>query len=102
MTSTPVRPQGLLPAFIEPQLTLAVDIAGIRTLIRRMANENPSWGEERIANELMLKLGIRVSPRTVRKYLPPRPLGRPRRNLLWSTFLRVHAQGIIACDFLVS
>jgi hypothetical protein len=34
---------------------------------RRMANENPSWGEERIANELLLKLGIRVSPRTVRK-----------------------------------
>jgi hypothetical protein len=27
-----------------------------------MANENPSWGEERIANELLLKLGIRVSP----------------------------------------
>jgi len=27
-----------------------------------MANENPSWGEERIANELLLKLGIQVSP----------------------------------------
>jgi len=25
-------------------------------------------GEERIANELLLKLGLRVSPRTVRKY----------------------------------
>jgi hypothetical protein len=33
-------------------------------LIRRMAGENPSWGEERIANELLLKLGLRVSPRT--------------------------------------
>jgi hypothetical protein len=33
-----------------------------------MATENPLWGEERIANELLLKLGLRVSPRTVRKY----------------------------------
>jgi hypothetical protein len=42
-----------------------------------MANENPSWGEERIANELLLKLDIRVSPRTVNKYLPKRPTGQP-------------------------
>jgi hypothetical protein len=35
-----------------------------------MAQENPSWGEERIANELLLKLGIRRSPRTVGKYIP--------------------------------
>jgi hypothetical protein len=74
----------------------------IQTLIRRMANENPSWGEERIANELLLKLGIRLSPRTVSKYLPGRPRGRPRGDLRWSTFLRLHAQGIIACDFLRS
>ncbi len=73
----------------------------IQALIRRMGRENPSWGEERIANELLLKLGIHVSPRTVRKYLPPRPPGRPRGDLRWSTFLRLHAQGIIACDFLV-
>jgi hypothetical protein len=30
----------------------------------------------RIANELLLKIGIRVSPRTVNKYLPRRPQGR--------------------------
>ena len=74
----------------------------IQTLIRRMANENPSWGEERIANELLVKLGIQVSPRTVRKYLPRHPRRRPRGDLRWSTFLRLHAQGIIACDFLVA
>src|ERR1019366_8158678 len=50
----------------------------IQALMRRTANENPSWGQERIANELLLKLGIQVSPRTVRKYLPRRPRGRPR------------------------
>ncbi len=30
----------------------------LRNLIRRMAAENPLWGEERIANELLVKLGI--------------------------------------------
>jgi len=67
-----------------------------------MANENASWGEERIANELLVKRGIQISPRTVRKYLPRRPRHRPRGDLRWSTFLRLHAQGIIACDFLVA
>ena len=41
----------------------------LQELIRKIAAENPTWGEEHIANELKLKLGIRVSPRTVRKYL---------------------------------
>jgi hypothetical protein len=41
----------------------------LQELIRKMAAENPTWGEEHIANELKLKLGIRVSPRTVQKYL---------------------------------
>ncbi len=44
--------------------------ADLQALIRRMARENPTWGQERIANELLLKLGLRVSPRTVRKYMP--------------------------------
>src|SRR5271165_2285113 len=71
----------------------------VQALIRRMGSENPTWGEERIANELFLKLGIQVSPHTVRKYLPPRPPRQPRGDLRWSTFLRLHAEGIIACDF---
>ena len=71
----------------------------LQALIRRMAIENPSWGEERIANELLLKLDIQVSPRTVRKYMPHRLPGQPRGDLRWSTFLRLHAQGVIACDF---
>lgn len=32
----------------------------LRDLIRQMARDNPTWGEERIADELNLKLGIRV------------------------------------------
>ncbi|MGD2076721.1 MAG: integrase core domain-containing protein [Gammaproteobacteria bacterium] len=67
-----------------------------------MAMTNPSWGEERIANELLLKLGIRVSPRTVRKYTPKSPLGHPRGDQRWSTFVRNHASAILACDFCVA
>jgi len=66
-----------------------------------MASSNPSWGEERIANELLLKLGIRVSPRTVRKYMPKRPGGQPLGDQRWSTFVRNHAAAILACDFCV-
>jgi hypothetical protein len=68
--------------------------AELQALIRRIANENPSWDEQCIATELLLKVGIQVSPRTVNKYLPRRPRG----DLRWSTFLHLHAQGIVACD----
>ena len=33
----------------------------LRSIIERMWGENPSWGEQRIANELLLALGLRVS-----------------------------------------
>src|SRR5215470_2686291 len=42
----------------------------IQELIQRMARENPLWGEERVAAELLLKLGVQVSARTVRRYMP--------------------------------
>src|SRR5262245_38533040 len=78
--------------------------AELQALIRQMSHENPSWGQERIANELRLKLGLRVSPRTVRKYLPKR-LDRGRGGHVpsqcWRTFVRNHAQAIVACDFCV-
>jgi putative transposase len=74
----------------------------LRQLIWRMANENPMWGQERIANEMLPKLGLRVSPRTVRKYMPKPVPGRPRGDQRWATFLRNHAKAIIACDFLVA
>jgi len=73
----------------------------LRSLIRQMTRENPLWGEERIANELFLKLGLQVSPRTVRKYMPKEPSRGPRNDQRWSTFLRNHAGEILACDFFV-
>ena len=46
----------------------------LQRLNRMITRDNPSWGEERIANELRVKLGLRVSPRTIRKYLPKFPI----------------------------
>ena len=73
----------------------------LRELIREMDRANPTWGEERIANELKLKLGIQVSPRTVRKHLDSnRPLRSSGQR--WSTFVRNHAKAMVACDFFIS
>jgi putative transposase len=75
----------------------------LQRLIAAMARANVTWGEERIAAELHLKLGLRVSPRTVRRYLGRG--GRPRDHALshrWSTFVRNHAGAMLACDFFVT
>jgi putative transposase len=77
----------------------------LQGLIRQMTRENPTWGQERIANELWLKLGLRVSPRTVRKYMPKRLTPGPGTRVSsqpWSAFVRNHAQAIVACDFCVA
>jgi len=76
----------------------------LRELIAQMAKENPTWGQGRVASELSLKLGIYVSPRTVRAYWPSEPDRRCRRTSSqhWRTFVRNHARSIIACDFLVA
>ena len=57
--ATPLAPQG-----ISALLALEVPANGktrlpgdLRDLIRKMAAENAIWGEERIANELKMKLG---------------------------------------------
>src|SRR5215469_2920825 len=74
----------------------------LRRLIREMAAENPTWGEERIADELNLKLTIQVSPRTVGKYLRrQRPVRTPDPKQRWLTFVRNHAKVMVACDFFV-
>jgi transposase InsO family protein len=69
----------------------------VRRLIRMLALENPSWGEERIAAELYLKLGLAVSARTVGTCMS-RPGGTPRGDQRWATFVRNHARAIVATD----
>jgi putative transposase len=74
----------------------------VQRLIAEMATQNRTWGEERIAAELRLKLGLTVSPRTVRRYMPSRPRsGGGRSTQSWATFLRNHASAVLACDFFV-
>ena len=75
--------------------------ADLQQLIARMAAANRTWGEERIADELLVKLGIRVSPRTVRRYMPARPPRARQGTQAWSTFVRNHARSVLASDFFV-
>lgn len=75
----------------------------LRALIVEMVRQNPTWGEARVASELALKLGIRVSPRTVRAYWPEDlspDQGHPSQR--WMTFVRNHGKAIVACDFAVA
>ena len=58
--------------------------AEIRTLIGRMARENPTWGAPRIHCEL-LKLGFEVGEATVSRYMP---LRRKPPSQTWRKFLR--------------
>ena len=65
-------------------------------LIRQMWSSNPTWGSKRIQAELA-KLGIGVSDSTVRKY---RPKARAHgRDQTWKSFLKNHAQELVAVDF---
>jgi hypothetical protein len=73
----------------------------VRKLIAEMATNNPTWGEERIANELVLKIGIQISPRTVRRYMPSNPKRPTESSQRWMTFVRNHAKAMIAADFFI-
>lgn len=67
----------------------------LRTLIRRMARENPLWGQRRIQAELA-RLGHQVCARTVAKYMR-KPWDR-RPSPGWRQFLAQHTKHIWACD----
>src|SRR5262245_31989970 len=75
--------------------------AEVQQLIGMIAAANRTWGEERIAAELLVKLGIRGSPRTVRRYMPSRPPRPNQGTQAWSTFVRNHARSVLASDFFV-
>jgi hypothetical protein len=69
----------------------------VRDLIATMSRDNRLWGTERIRGEL-LKLGIVVSSRSIRRYRWRRPGRSPSQT--WRTFLRNHAHHLWAADLL--
>jgi len=73
--------------------------AEVRDLIARISRANPLWGAERIRGEL-LKLGIVVSNRSIRRYRWQKPRG-SGQGQSWRTFLTNLLQGIWAADLFV-
>jgi len=66
--------------------------------IRRMSGDNPSWGEDKINEELRVKFGVSHSSSTSRRYMTKR---RPRRDgQKWRTFIKNHSHELFACDFM--
>ena len=68
----------------------------VRRLIRAMSLANPLWGAHRGC--MVLKLGIDVGQTSVTKYMARR---RRPPSQGWRTFLRNHADGIVAMDLFV-
>ncbi len=66
--------------------------------IHHISSDHPEWGEDRIALELKLKLGVVHSPSTVRRYMVT--TGSPS-GLTWRKFLASHSDQIFALDFTV-
>ena len=74
--------------------------AEVRTLVLRLARENPTWGYRRIHGELC-RLGHRIGGSTVwtilqRAGVAPAPTRSARS---WRQFLRAQATGVLAVDF---
>jgi putative transposase len=74
----------------------------VKTLIIRIARENPAWGHRRIQGELA-RLGNEIAASTVWEILHAAGIDpAPRRaGPTWRQFLTAQAHAIIACDFLV-
>jgi putative transposase len=72
----------------------------IRTLVLRMAAENPTWGYHRINGEIA-RLSHKASPATVWAILKKAGIDpAPRRgDPTWAQFLKAQASGILAADF---
>jgi putative transposase len=74
---------------------------GVERLIVRMAEENPSWGYDRIVGALA-NLGHKVSDQTVgnvlrRHSIPPAP--ERKHTTTWAAFIRAHLAVLAGTDF---
>ncbi|MGH3806985.1 MAG: integrase core domain-containing protein [Pseudonocardiaceae bacterium] len=72
----------------------------IRSLVIRMAAENPTWGHRRVQGELV-RLGHRIAASTVWQILHDAGIDpAPRRSgPTWRQFLTVQAKAVLAVDF---
>ena len=72
------------------------DSGDVRTLVLRLACENPRSGYMRIVGALK-GLGLRVSATTVRTWLREAGVGPvgTRRGMTWRKFIRLHRQGVL-------
>ncbi|MFJ2269901.1 integrase core domain-containing protein [Streptomyces sp. NPDC087849] len=106
----PVTP-GTLPAWLRKLIARKWDYRGSRTgrpptaaalksLVLRLADENPRWGHRRIQGELA-RLGHPIAASTVWEMLHAAGIApAPRRSgPTWRDFLTAQAQGILAADF---
>src|SRR2546430_7318066 len=76
----------------------------LEALVVRMAQENRSWGYDRIAGALQ-HLGYRISDQTVgntlrRHGISPAP--ERKKTSTWHEFIRTHMEVLIATDFLTT
>jgi putative transposase len=72
----------------------------IKSLVLRLARENPEWGYRGIHGELA-GLGVKIAASTVWEILKKAGIDPPpgRSGPTWSRFLRSRAEAILACDF---
>jgi transposase InsO family protein len=75
--------------------------AALEALVVRMAQENRSWGYDRIAGALK-HLGYTISDQTVgnilkRHDIPPAP--ERKKTTTWREFIRTHMEILVATDF---
>jgi putative transposase len=75
--------------------------AEIEALVVRLAQENPSWGYDRIAGAL-LHVGYTISDQTVgnilkRHGIPPAP--KRKKTTTWEAFIRTRREVLVATDF---
>lgn len=76
----------------------------LEKLIIQFAEENPSWGYDRIADALS-NLSHKVSDRPVgnilkRNGIPPVP--DRNKDATWATFIKKHQNNTAACDFITT
>ena len=80
----------------------AADLKGRSGADSTDGREHPTWGQERIAAELPVRLGLRFSPRMIGPYMGTStgPKLRLPSQQRWQTFVRNHTKTMVAISLL--